>query len=125
MISSIALNTGLLETIAGFILAALTNLLMANAERRPPEVILRVNNAVLAGVTACAVCDIMVQYGLFSTRLVPPFCALIGLMADAKIYKILASSWLGSFAAKHGFTVPDKFKGIVKNSNTGGPKDEP
>lgn len=112
------------EQLVGFGLAALTNLLMANAERRPPEMILRINNAVLAGVTACAVCDILVQYGLFTARLVPPFCALIGLMADAKIYKILASSWLGHFAARHGFEVPEKFRKVIhppqQNTKDGG-----
>lgn len=122
MVSSLT-SAGTLETAVGFMLAALTNLLMANAERRPPEIILRINNAILAGVTACAVCDIMVQYGLFAPRLVPPFCALIGLMADAKIYKILASSWLSRFAARHGFEVPEKFRSVIKNKD-GGPRNE-
>ena len=125
MVTSLT-SAGTLETAVGFILAALTNLLMANAERRPPEIILRINNAILAGVTACAVCDIMVQYGLFASRLVPPFCALIGLMADAKIYKILASSWLAAFAEKHGFKVPEKFKTVIRGpQDGGGPKNEP
>ena len=117
-------SAGTMETAVGFCLAALTNLLMANAEKRPPEVVLRINNALLAGLTACAVCDIMVQYDAFSPRLVPPFCVLIGLMADAKIYKILASSWIVSFAEKHGFKIPEKFRGVLR-SEDGGPKNEP
>lgn len=103
-------DLNLITAVCGFVLACLTNLLMANAEHKPPEFRLRVNNALLAGLTAWAVCEIMTQYGVFSYSLVPPFCALIGLMADAKIYKVLAGSWLKSFAERHGFEVPDRLK---------------
>lgn len=103
-----------LHLVCGFILAALANLLMANSERRPPEFYLRLNNSALAGLTAVAVCDIMVKSGVFPSDFVMPFCVLIGLMADAKIYKVLAASWLGSVAERHGFRIPDRFRDTLK-----------
>lgn len=100
----------ILTVLVGFTLAFLTNLLMSNAERKPPEFRLRLNNAALAGLTACAICDVLIQNSLFTVRMAPAYCALIGLMADAKIWKLLAAGWLRSFAERHGFEVPDKFK---------------
>lgn len=121
--SALFLEPAVQSMAVGFCLAMLANLLMANSERRPPELRLRINNAILAGITSAAFSDIMVTYGVFTIRSAPAFCALIGVMADARLWKALAGEWLSGFAHRHGFDVPDKFKSVLKGRDDEEPKD--
>lgn len=103
----------------GAALAALSSFLMSNAERRPPEVYLRINNAILAGLSAAAVCAILVEQSIFGEGLIPAYCALIGLMADARTWRMVGGQWLTDFAQRHGFSVPDKYKAALKKRSGG------
>lgn len=105
-----ALNNNGLLLCLGFWLAFLTNFLEANLEKKPPEIWLRVNNAILSAITSVALCDICIQNALFSVTSVPAYCALLGLMTDAHLWRGLGWNLIKRAAKKHNIDLPSSLK---------------
>lgn len=97
-------------TVLGFWLAVLANFLEANFERKPPEMWLRINNAILSGITATALCDICVQNHIIELTSVPAYCALLGLMTDVHLWRGIGLSLVKRAAVKHNIKIPEGLK---------------
>lgn len=105
----------------GFWLAFLTNWLEANLEKKPPEPLLRINNAILSAITSVALCDICVRNALFSMSSVPAYCALLGLMTDAHLWRGIGWNLIKRAAKKHNVTLPDE---MMKDKEDGKDKNK-